>query len=521
MKIQSIDPKTLKQWLHDKSEIALFDVREHGQYGESHLFLATSVPYSRLEYEAARLAPRKSVRLVVYDEVGGEISKQAATSLLKQGYQQVYVLAGGAKAWSNAGFNLFAGVNLPSKTFGELVEEKRHTPRISVDELSKMMESSDDFIVLDGRPQSEFKKMSIPTAQCCPNGELVYRIKSHINNSDTKIIINCAGRTRSIIGAQTLINLGIKNPVYALENGTQGWYLKDYVLDHGKIAQYAEPKIDEELTLAAKSLQAKYSIPLISDEQFLLWSKDPNRSLYLCDVRTKEEFDVDALAGAQHTPGGQMIQATDQFVGVRNARIVLYDSDGLRAMVVASWLKQMGHDASVLKNGVSSKVSLTNNELLIDYRLNANILTDDQIKEMVADNSASLFDIRESMQFRKAHLPHSKWTIRPHLMSTITKADKPIVLVSDNPALTYGALLELQNHGLTASVYELKNSTFPSQLQTIASDNEPVDSECIDYLFFVHDRHDGNKESARRYLEWETGLISQLDEDEINLYSIS
>lgn len=216
-----------------------------------------------------------------------------------------------------------------------------------------------------------------------------------------------------------------------------------------------------------------------------------------------------------------MIQATDQFVGVRNARIVLYDSDGLRAMVVASWLKQMGHDASVLKNGVSSKVSLTNNELLIDYRLNANILTDYQIKEMVADNSASLFDIRESMQFRKAHLPHSKWTIRPHLMSTVTKADKPIVLISDNPALTYGALLELQNHGLTASIYELKNSTFPSQLQTISSDNEPVDSECIDYLFFVHDRHDGNKESARRYLEWETGLISQLDEDEINLYSIS
>ena len=521
MKIQSIDPKTLKQWLHDKSEIALFDVREHGQYGESHLFLATSVPYSRLEYEAARLAPRKSVRLVVYDEAGGALSERAASALMKQGYEQVYILAGGTKAWSDAGFNLFAGVNLPSKTFGELVEEKRHTPRISVDELSKMIGSSDDFIVLDGRPQSEFKKMSIPTAQCCPNGELVYRIKSHVNNSDTKIIINCAGRTRSIIGAQTLINLGIKNPVYALENGTQGWYLKDYVLDHGKIAKYAEPRIDEELSLAAKALQTKYSIPLISDEQFVLWSKDPNRSLYLCDVRTKEEFDLDALAGAQHAPGGQLIQATDQFVGVRNARIVLYDSDGLRAMVVASWLKQMGHDASVLQNGISSKVSMTNNELLIDHRLNATVLTADQIKDVAANNSAAIIDIRESMQFRKAHLPNSQWAIRPHLMSVVIKTDKPIVLISDNPALTYGALLELANHGRSASVFELNNAIFPSHLQVVSSDNEPADSECIDYLFFVHDRHDGNKESARRYLEWETGLISQLDEDEINLYSIS
>lgn len=244
MPVQSVDAKTLKQWLHDRAEIALFDVREHGQYGESHLFLATSVPYSRLEFDAARLAPRKSVRLVVYDENGLGVSKQAAEALVMQGYQQVFILTGGTQAWKNAGFKLFAGVNLPSKTFGELVEHQCHTPRLSADELTKMMGDAEDLIVLDGRPQSEFKKMSIPTAQCCPNGELAYRIKSHVKSTNTKIVINCAGRTRSIIGAQTLINLGIKNPVYALENGTQGWYLKDYVLDHGKVAQYAEPMVD-------------------------------------------------------------------------------------------------------------------------------------------------------------------------------------------------------------------------------------------------------------------------------------
>jgi rhodanese-related sulfurtransferase len=521
MKIQSLDPRTLKQWLHDKSEIALFDVREHGQYGESHLFLATSVPYSRLEYEAARLAPRKSVRLVVYDEDGGELSQRAASSLVNQGYERVHILSGGAKAWEGEGFNLFAGVNLPSKTFGELVEHQCHTPRLSADALAKMIHDLDDFVVLDGRPLSEFKKMSIPTAQCCPNGELAYRIKSHVTNPRTKIVINCAGRTRSIIGAQTLINLGIKNPIYALENGTQGWFLKDYVLDHGKIGEYAEPKIDEELRLAAKALQVKYAIPLVSDDQFSLWAKDPSRSLYLCDVRTKEEFELNSLAGAQHAPGGQLIQATDQFVGVRNSRIVLYDSDGLRAVTVASWLKQMGHDVSVLADGIASKVSLVDGQSNLDHRLKSNILTNEQLREIVENNSAILIDIRESMQFRKAHLPHSKWAIRPRLMDAIAQNDKPIVLISDNPASTYGALLELKNHGLTADVYELQNSIFPNQFQLVASESEPTDSECIDYLFFVHDRHDGNKEAARRYLEWETGLIAQLDDDEINLYSIS
>ena len=42
----------------------------------------------------------------------------------------------------------------------------------------------------------------------------------------------------------------------------------------------------------------------------------------------------------------------------------------------------------------------------------------------------------------------------------------------------------------------------------------PIDQECIDFLFFVHDRHDGNMDAARRYLEWETGLLAQLDDQE-------
>lgn len=518
MSIQYVDAKTLKQWLHDRSEIALFDVREHGQYGESHLFLATSVPYSRLEFDAARLAPRKSVRLVVYDDSGSEVSINAAKALEKQGYQQIFILSGGTQSWKDAGFNLFAGVNLPSKTFGELVEHQCHTPRVSAHDLVKMMKDQDDFIILDGRPQSEFKKMSIPGAQCCPNGELAYRIKSHVNNTNTKIIVNCAGRTRSIIGAQTLINLGIKNPVYALENGTQGWYLNDYALDHGKIAQYAQPKVDSEMLAASKALLMKFNIPLVSDEQFSAWKQDENRSLYLCDVRTAEEFAMNGLPGAQNTPGGQMIQATDQFVGVRNARIVLYDSDGVRAITVASWLKQMGHDVAVLQDGVQSKVSLQRPH--IHYRLGLTPISTEELQEILRANSATVLDIRGSMQYRHSHLLNSIWAIRPRLQKIIGDISKSIVIISDDPALTYGALLELEGSGLSIRLYEVDGSQFPKELETISSKVSPPDSDCIDFLFFVHDRHDGNKDAARRYLEWETGLIAQLDEDEINLYSI-
>ena len=518
MTFQSVDAKTLKQWLHGKTEIALFDVREHGQYGESHLFLATSVPYSRLEYEAARLAPRKSVRLVVYDENGSGVSVKAAQALIQQGYQNIYVLSGGTQGWQDAGFNVFAGVNLPSKTFGELVEHQCHTPRVSAHDLVKMMSDKEDFIVLDGRPQSEFKKMSIPGAQCCPNGELAYRIKSHVASQDTKIIINCAGRTRSIIGAQTLINLGIKNPIFALENGTQGWYLNDYVLDHGKVAQYAQPKVDEEMLLASQALVKKFDIPVISDEQFLSWKNDTDRSLYLCDVRTAEEFALDGLPGAQNTPGGQFIQATDQFVGVRNARIVLYDSDGVRAITVASWLKQMGHDVAVLREGVKSTVSLPSTQ--IDHLLGLAPIKTTDLQAMDQNDAVTILDIRGSMQYRKAHLPNALWAIRSRLQEILRGAQKSILIISDDPALTYGALLELKGLDLNIQVYELPDSGFPKGLKTVSTAVIPPDSDCIDFLFFVHDRHDGNKDAARRYLEWETGLIAQLDQDEINLYSI-
>ena len=51
--------------------------------------------------------------------------------------------------------------------------------------------------------------------------EIPVRIIDKID-SHTEIIIGCAGRTRSIIGTQNLINYGIKNSVKALENGTPG-----------------------------------------------------------------------------------------------------------------------------------------------------------------------------------------------------------------------------------------------------------------------------------------------------------
>jgi rhodanese-related sulfurtransferase len=312
--------------------------------------------------------------------------------------------------------------------------------------------------------------------------------------------------------------LGIQNPIFALENGTQCWYLNDYVLDHGKVAQYALPMVDDEMLDASKALVKKFAIPIISDEQFLFWKNDESRSLYLLDVRTAEEFSNNGLLGAQNAPGGQLIQATDQFVGVRNARIVLYDSDGVRAITVASWLKQMGHDVAVLQEGIQSKVSLPS--IQIDHLRGLVKMKSSDLFEIYQNDSVTVLDIRGSMQYRKAHLPNSLWAIRPRLPEIIRGARETILMISDDPALTYGALLELDGLDLNIKVFELQGSVFPKEIEVISTQTIPPDSDCIDFLFFVHDRHDGNKDAARRYLEWETGLIAQLDQDEMNLFSI-
>jgi rhodanese-related sulfurtransferase len=512
-----LSPSTLKSWLHDGQEIALLDVREHGQYGEAHLFYAVPLPYSRLEIDAPRLVPRRGVRLVVYDagdDSTPQVAERAAARLEALGYTQVRVLEGGTRAWKAAGFVLFAGVNLPSKTFGELAEQTYHTPRIGADRLARMLAQGEPVAVLDGRPLSEFHKMNIPGATCCPNGELAWRVSTLVPDATVPIVVNCAGRTRSIIGAQTLINLGVPNPVYALENGTQGWYLADHRLAHGGTQGYAEDSGSPALKPAAEALARRFEVPQVDAATVRGWAADPQRTLFLCDVRTPEEFAAGSLPTAQHTPGGQLMQAGDQYVGVRGARLVLIDDDGVRAPTVASWLRQMGHDASVLAGGLASGLALPPADAPqppalagIDAATLAARLRRDEV---------ALIDLRPGMAFRAAHIPQARWSIRPALASLLQHETRPVVLVADTPALAAWAATEWPDGRPAPLLLDGGMAAWREAGEPVAaSPDTPPDAQCIDYLFFVHDRHDGNKEAARHYLAWETGLVAQLDPDEL------
>jgi rhodanese-related sulfurtransferase len=512
--MNTINATTLKQWLQDGAELALLDVRETGQFGEGHLFFAAPVPYSQLELEAGRLIPRCGTRIVVHDDGDDRLAAKAIGRLQALGYSNLHLFAGGTRAWGEAGNQIYKGVNLPSKTFGELVEHAYETPRVSVTELDAMLVRGDDVVVLDGRPWTDYTKMSIPTGICCPNGELPYRVGRIVTNPDTKIVINCAGRTRSILGAQTLRNFGIANPVYALENGTQGWYLADLKLDHGADRKYPEVEPDAALhdqKARARALAERHGVSFVGAESVSKWLADEGRNVFLCDVRTPEEFAAGTIAGAQHTPGGQFVQSTDQYVGVRNARIVVFDSELVRAPVCASWLAQMGHEAYVLQEGLGAKLAVPSGPQARLPELRS--LPPAELPAFL--KSGALFDLRGSGAYRKGHVDGAVWGIRPRFGATAA-AETPVALLADDPRAARLAAIDLAEAG-AADIRLVEGGVAACRtagLPIVATPQSPPDAERIDFLFFVHDRHEGNKEAARGYLAWETGLLQQLDSQE-------
>jgi rhodanese-related sulfurtransferase len=134
----------------------------------------------------------------------------------------------------------------------------------------------------------------------------------------------------------------------------------------------------------------------------------------------------------------------------------------------------------------------------------------------LAQGEVALIDLRASMQFRAGHIPKARWSIRPRLANDVKGETRQLVLVADDAALAaWAAASELAGHSHAPLLLEGGMAAWRAAgLPVEATPDLPADADCIDYLFFVHDRHDGNKEAARRYLAWETGLVAQLDAQE-------
>jgi rhodanese-related sulfurtransferase len=358
----TITPQDIRAALIARDEIALIDLRDEAAFATAHPLFASQIPIDRIEIEAANRLPRKDVAIVLYDN-GEHLPYVAAGKLRALGYTDVRILAGGLQGWKDAGYELFEDVNSYSKAFGELVEHRRGTPSLPAPEVQALIDGAADIAILDARRFDEYATMSLPGGISVPGAELVLRAPSIAPSPETTIIVNCAGRTRSIIGAQSLINAGLPNKVVALRNGTIGWTLAGQTLAHGSEQRF--PEVDETEAEAARhrarNVAYRAGVKQIDAAELAHLAADPRRTLYRFDVRTPEEYAAGHLPGFLSAPGGQLVQETDHFAPVCGARIVLADDRGARADMSASWLAQLGWEVYVLTGAFAADATETGN----------------------------------------------------------------------------------------------------------------------------------------------------------------
>ncbi len=520
---EKVSPAELKRMIGDGGELAIIDVREQGVFGQGHLLLASCIPLSHLEMRIDDLVPRRQTRVVLVDEGGDDTLAQTAANRLRGwGYSDVALLEGGLAAWREDGHEVFRGVNVPSKAFGEYVEHTYDTPRLTAGELKVRLDAGEQLVVLDSRPYDEFHRMSIPSGVDAPGAELVYRTHGVAPDPETPIVVNCAGRTRSIIGAQSLINAGYPNPIVALENGTMGWHLAGFEVARGETAVAAlpsEPALEFARAAAARVTE-RFGVQHVTADTLTEWRGDAeHRCLFVLDVRSPEEYAQGHLAGSRNAPGGQLVQATDEYIGVRNARVVLVDDTEVRAVMTASWLIQMGWpDVHVLAGGIGSEGLAAGPHAPKTYGNPWPHEIEPAVLQAALDNTAAqVVDLDSSLVYRAGHIPGAHWAVRSRLDAQIGDIPQsPTIAVTSND----GKLASLAASEIAALRPDTEVRVLAGGTDNWKSQDLPLETGLTrllgpndDVQYKPYDREGGVEAAMQDYLQWEVALVEQIARD--------
>ncbi|MFT7136430.1 MAG: rhodanese-related sulfurtransferase [Akkermansiaceae bacterium] len=517
-----VSPQKAAATFHAGGEVAFLDVREAGQFGEAHPLFAIPLPYSVLEDRVRRMVPRRNVPVLILD-AGDGVAERAAHGLAVLGYTDLRVIAGGMAGWEAAGLGVYKGVNVPSKALGEMAEAIWHPTMISAQELADWTETAQRFRFFDARPPSEYQKMRVPGSVCLPNGELAHRAASFNGVEEAPLVITCAGRTRGIVGAIGMRIAGYGGKVLALENGTQGWALAGETLERGATAA-PFPKLDnkaaESSRQSADRIISQFELPEITIEQAAAILEDADRTSYLFDTRSALEAAEDSVPGAVHAPSGQITQATDQWIATFRSRVILCCDTGLRSALAAFWLKQLGYEVFVLR--LDGDRSVLPDIAQQSAPPPVQVCSAAEALQAMLDGAA-LLDLRLSMAFRDNHVADAIWISRPKLVAAAQELGaRPVLLLAEDMTQAAWTAQDLREAGCDQVVLIAGglDGLAAAGALLVSTMDHPPDNECIDHLFFVHDRHDGNLDASRRYLEWETGLVAQLSDTERGEYHL-
>ncbi|MBV1877402.1 MAG: hypothetical protein KUG79_07155 [Pseudomonadales bacterium] len=525
-----LSSQTLYDMLIRRDEFALLDVREEGPYYRQHLLAASNLPAARLELDIQAKVPRRNALIVLCDE-NGHLAGLSATRLDALEYTNVCVLEGGIESWAKAGFSLFDGMHVPSKGFGEFISEQHLTPSVSADDLHQMLDGDTAPFLIDCRPEKEYQAWSLPGAIDMPGVELAYRFEQLDIPQEQQIVVNCAGRTRSIMATQTLIDLGLGDKVTGLKNGLMGWRLAGYE------KQTADPfagrqdnkKVNTLPTVTPQSIAAieqrvnqladQFNIPILDAAEYnRLRSSWQQRTVYLVDVRTPQEYALAHHAEAISAPGGQLVQETDRHIGVRNAVIILTDDTGIRARLTASWLKRMGwDDVYTFPNFPSNCCDLNGNSpLQASIHTAVASIEPEQLQGVLEDATHVVVDVSLSSNYESAHIPDAYYATRIDISQQLANlpVDRDIVLVSEDGKVAALCAQDNNDWG-TRKISLLSGGMRAWQEKNLATESG-MSNPLVEFddRWWQPERHpEGTSGFMRAYLSWEVGLVERVLND--------
>lgn len=511
--------------LRQQQEVALVDVRDEALYATGHPLFAVNIPLSKLELEWLDRIPQRDTAITLYDN-GEGLAQTAAERISALGYRHVALLAGDLPGWQAAGGELFIDVNSPSKAFGELVEHHNQTPSLSADEVHALLNSDQEVVVLDARRFDEYQTMSIPHATSVPGGELVLRVRDLAPSPETTVIVNCAGRTRSIIGTQSLVNAGIRNPVFALRNGTIGWTLAGYSLDKGQTRRYGATSetAQRQAALKARALAERAGVEHITFDVLHSLRKE-HRTTYLFDVRDAQEYVAGHVPGSRPVPGGQLVQETDHYASVRGARIVLIDDDGVRANMAASWLAQLGWQVAVVEGLQAHDFSATGNwQAQVPPVSPPEFVSPAQLASLLSEGKTQVLDFTTRANHLNSHIPGAAWLLR----STLQQQGNAVLPEAQHYVLTCGSSLlagyavqqVAEVTGKPVYVLEGGNAAWRAAGLPTEQGAQRLLSPAIDRYRRPYEGTDIEPAVMQAYLDWEYGLVAQLDRDGTHGFSV-
>jgi rhodanese-related sulfurtransferase len=464
---------------------------------------------------APALLPRRAAPIVVCDD-GEGLADGAARRLIEGGWRDVSVLAGGVGAWEAAGFPVYSGVHVPSKAFAEVVEHEMQTPWITAEELALRQRQGADLAIFDTRSYEEYHANSIPDAINVPGAELVYRFHELVRSPDTLVVVNCGGRTRSIIGAQALRDAGVPNRVVSLKDGTMAWHLAGFAVAAAATRRF--PAVSAEGVAVARQraerVARRYGVPAIDRATLEAWQNEAaERTLYLVDVRDPAEYHAGHLPGSLTAPGGQLVQETDNWLGVWGARVVLVDDTGVRARITASWLRRMGWDAAVLEGGLGGGPLETGTPAGDPGRFPLAGPEPATIAPAALRAGAGVVvDLALSRRHREGHIPGAWFATRARLGQALGKlpAASDLMLTSEDGVVARFAAVEV---GRPVKVVDGGTAAWKAAGLPLETGLEKCADEVDDVALSARERPAERERHMREYLAWEVDLVNQIARD--------